>query len=306
MNLRHLRAFRAVMMCGTVTEAARRLCLTQSATSRLLSGLENEIGFRLFTRYGRRLIPTPEGQAFFTEAERILLGIDEIVAIAGDIRTHRSARLRLAAIPLLAHGLLPKALAAFTHRYPTVHSSFVMPRQWDFGSWIAGYQFDLGLTVLPMEHPFLRSEVFADVAGVVALPPGHRLCSRARLGVRDLADEPLITQPQHALMRNHITAVFDGAGLSPNIRTETVSGFTACQLVAQGLGVAIVDAFSASAFAPGQIHIVPWTEPLQISCAFIFPVDRQQSTIARDFQAVVCKVMDDLMAGHPHLFRRVA
>ena len=304
MNLRHLSAFRAVMMCGTVTEAASRLLLTQSAVSRLLSALENEIGFKLFTRYGGRLVPTPEGHAFFTETERILVGIDEIAAIAGDIRAHRSARLRLAVIPLLAHGLLPKAIAAFAERHPTVRSSFVMPPQWDFGHRMAEYQFDLGLTVLPVEHPSLRSEVFADVAGVVAMPPGHPLSDRPSLGARDLADEPLITQPQHALMRDHITAVFAAAGLTPNVRTESVSGFTACQLVAQGLGLAIVDAFSASAFEHGEIVIRPWTEPLQISCAFLFPADRQLSAVVRNFQEVVRKTVDDFIIHRPDLFRR--
>lgn len=304
MNLRHLSAFRAVMMCGTVTEAASRLLLTQSAVSRLLSALENEIGFKLFTRYGGRLVPTPEGHSFFTETERILIGVDEIVAIAADIRTHRSARLRLAVIPLLAHGLLPEVLATFAESHPTVRSSFVMPPQWDFGHRIAEYQFDLGLTVLPVEHPSLRSEVFANVAGVVAMPPGHRLSDRPSLGVRDIADELLITQPQHALMRDHIMAVFGEAGLTPHVRTESVSGFTACQLVARGLGIAIVDAFSASAFAPGQIIIRPWNEPLQISCAFIFPADRPLSAVVRNFQATVRDTVDNFAARHPNLFSR--
>jgi DNA-binding transcriptional LysR family regulator len=305
MNLRHLRAFRAVMICGSVTEAAERLRLTQSAVSRHLSTLESEIGFDLFARHGGRLVPTPEGHAFFEQAERVLIGVDEIAAIARDIRTYRSARLRLAAIPLLAHGLLPRALAAFIKRNPTVRASFVMPPQWDFGYWMAGQQFDLGLTILPLEHPSLRSEVFADVAGVVALPPNHPLASLQELGVADIADEPLIAQPQHALLRERIMAEFAAVGAVPNVQAETVSGFTACQLVAQGLGIAIVDAFSAYAIEPGRIEIRPWTASLRISCAFIFPADRPPSQLVHNFRDSVHATVRDLARAAPAAFHHI-
>jgi len=291
------------MMCGSVTEAAERLRLTQSAVSRHLSTLEGEIGFDLFARHGGRLVPTPEGHAFFEQAERVLIGVDEIASIARDIRTYRSARLRLAAIPLLAHGLLPRALATFVKQNPTVRVSFVMPPQWDFGHWMAGQQFDLGLTILPLEHPSLRSEVFAEVAGVVVLPPGHPLAARRELGVEDIADEPLIAQPQHALLREQIMAKFAAAGATPNVRAETVSGFTACQLVAQGLGIAIVDAFSASAIEPGRIEIRPWTASLHISCAFIFPADRPPSQLVHNFRDSVHATVRELAGVTPGTFR---
>ena len=63
-TLRQIEAFRGVMVTGTVTQAARMLEVSQPAVSRMISYLEREIGFKLFIRANRQLIPTDEGRAF--------------------------------------------------------------------------------------------------------------------------------------------------------------------------------------------------------------------------------------------------
>src|SRR6185369_3952341 len=119
MRLRYLQALRGVMETGTVTEAARRLGRTQPQVSRLLGALEAELGFNLFIRKGRRLLPTSEGTAFYQQAERILSGWDDIATIAEDIRTRREPKLRLITQPYLAHALMPATFAAFVAKHPS-------------------------------------------------------------------------------------------------------------------------------------------------------------------------------------------
>src|SRR3546814_5776780 len=86
MNLKSLRLFRLIVLHGSLASAAERLHLSQSAASRLIALLEDEIRLKLFTRARRRLLLTPEGELFFQEAEQILMGVDEIPLIAEDIR----------------------------------------------------------------------------------------------------------------------------------------------------------------------------------------------------------------------------
>ena len=64
MKLRQLEALRAVVICGTTTQAGELMGLTQSAVSRLISQLENELGLDIFDRLQGRLRITPEGQHF--------------------------------------------------------------------------------------------------------------------------------------------------------------------------------------------------------------------------------------------------
>ena len=73
-SLRQIEAFRAVMVTGTVTQAAKMLEVSQPAVSRMISYLEYEIGFKLFSRASRQLIPTDEGRAFYDEVERSFIG----------------------------------------------------------------------------------------------------------------------------------------------------------------------------------------------------------------------------------------
>ncbi|AZV80881.1 LysR family transcriptional regulator (plasmid) [Parasedimentitalea marina] len=60
MNFKQLTAFREVMLTGSISEAARNLLRTQPAISSLISGMEEEIGVKLFVRQGARVHPTPE------------------------------------------------------------------------------------------------------------------------------------------------------------------------------------------------------------------------------------------------------
>ncbi|WP_145975925.1 LysR family transcriptional regulator, partial [Ruegeria atlantica] len=65
MNIKALRAFRATLSEGTLVAASEILHLSQPAISRLISGLEAELGLTLFDRSGRNLTPTREGLAFY-------------------------------------------------------------------------------------------------------------------------------------------------------------------------------------------------------------------------------------------------
>jgi DNA-binding transcriptional LysR family regulator len=68
MKLRQLEAMRAVLARGTTTHAGELIGLTQSAVSRLIKQLEDELGFKLFDRRHGRLLITPEGQNFYAVA----------------------------------------------------------------------------------------------------------------------------------------------------------------------------------------------------------------------------------------------
>src|SRR5258708_32265846 len=95
MNLKRLQAFRAVFEAGSVTRAAEQLHTTQPALSRLIADLEAELGLALFVRQRRRLVPTAEGRTFPREAEKALVPVDQIVAIARDIRALNGSHLRI-------------------------------------------------------------------------------------------------------------------------------------------------------------------------------------------------------------------
>ena len=151
MNLKHLQAFHAVFSTGSVTEAARRLHLSQPAVSRMIADLERELGLALFVRQRQRLVVTGEGRAFFREAERALAAVDQIVDIARDIRTLRGAHLRVVAPMIVAFGLMPAVIKAFTALHPKARVSLEIRNITELADWIVTGPFDSGNTMQQFE-----------------------------------------------------------------------------------------------------------------------------------------------------------
>jgi len=117
-KLRQLEAFRAVMLCQTVTLASEMLHISQPATTRLLADLESSLKFKLFDRVKGRLHPTVEAQALYEEVQRSLAGIDRISRAADEIGNLRRGTLQIAAAPAIALSFLPHAIADYLKTRP--------------------------------------------------------------------------------------------------------------------------------------------------------------------------------------------
>ena len=296
MNVKTLRAYRAVMTYGTVTRAAEHLNLSQPALSRLITRLEDEIKIKLFSRHRRHLTPTPEGETFFHESEHILAGMEAISTIADDVRNYVGAYLRIIAMPHLAHSLVPASLAALVLEYQTVRHSLDIPARRDLERRVAGRQYDVGLAISPVEHPSIRCDKFWSGAAVVALPTNHRLTAKTKLEPKDLDGEPFIAMMSNTRMRQKVDQIVAETGMSLNIRTETTSSAMACQLVAGGLGVSIIGPFIPTTYNLGQIEVREFEPRIELDYGLIYPKDREPSAVAHRFGEIVTQTPNDFLS----------
>ena len=114
MNLKQLRAFREVILTGSVSEAARSLYRTQPAISSLIAALESELGCELFVRKNGRLHPVPEAHYLFEESNEILGKLETAELNIKSLRDLGTGMLRVAAMPGPSVFWLPN-LSSFTH-----------------------------------------------------------------------------------------------------------------------------------------------------------------------------------------------
>ena len=187
MNLRQLEAFRATIRCGSITEAARVMHVSQPSVSRLIADLEQSVGFPLFLRVGRGLSPTVEGQHFYEGVEGMFVGIDRLQDLAKSIRTSQGGTISIGAIQSIATIELPKAISRLyrensdiefvvqTRNTPAILDA-VQTRQLDLG--IVGREPDYaGVEVLfqtsvayvclmPEEHPLANEYGLVDLEEV--------------------------------------------------------------------------------------------------------------------------------------------
>jgi DNA-binding transcriptional LysR family regulator len=291
-SIHHYRAFVAVMEEGSVTAAAHSIGRTQPQVSRLIATLEAELAFELFMRDRRRLFPTARGARFYSEAKRALDGIDNLLVVASEISREGGDVLRILAPTYIAHSFLPAALRELRRRLPGLRFSVEIVARNAIGSWIAFHPFDVGVAALPFDHPGVKVEPFATVSSVVVLPNDHRLCSKRWITGADLAAEPFVALSKNTPLRQRLETIFQAEAIVPRIVVETSSSNSACELVAHGLGITIVDSVVA---LPRQsqlgLVIKRWRPGLDARFAFIYPTSAGLIGNASAFVEVVKKTV---------------
>ena len=262
MNIKGLRAFKNIVVHGSVAAAADVMYLSQPAVSRLLSVLEAELRLTLFHRTRRRLVLTEEGAAFYREAGRILDNLDEVPRIVADIRAERVERLRIVSMPRIAPSLVSPAVADFAAKHPNVRTSLDVRTRRDIERWIAGREYDIGIGALPVSYSKLQTRPLVRVAAQVVLPARHRLARKHKVSAADLKDERMIVLMRGLLLRQQVDDFFRSAGIEMNYVIETASSQIACQLVADGAGLTIADRLTISVVDPERVVLRP-LEPVR-------------------------------------------
>ena len=283
LNLRQIEAFASVMRTGSVVGAAKLMNVTQPAVSRAVSLLELRIGYKLFERRGRRLVPTPEGEALFREIEPVYGSLDRIAQATQDIRFQRTGALRIATLPALSQWVVPRAIASFLSTRPNV-SIFVqsLPSR-QIAELVATRQCDIGVVELPLSRSGIATEPLNPALTMAVIPVGHRLASKRQLSLKDMAGERMILLSQHSFVRYHIEDAFSQLGVAPQVIIETPNSLIACSLVAAGAGITLVPRWAAEPFAGSDVLVRPVKEQLSSRCAIIYPDPGARLSLAEAF-----------------------
>jgi len=291
MNMRHVEAFRAVMISGSVVGAAKMLNVTQPGVSRTIALLELRLGYALFHRNGRRLVPTSEGEALYREVEHLYVGIDRITQVAYDIRHHRAGALRLATLPALAQSLVPAVIAKFMLTRPRVRIFVQTIPSNQIAELVATRQFDLGIVELPLTKSGVHIDPLPSAPVVVLLPAGHRLVDAPAISLVDLAEERLVLLSPQSYLRYEIDNAFTAVGCTPDVVAETPTSPMICALVAEGAGVGLVSAWTPLTIADARVVQKPLKENLQSQYAYLRPEGAMPMALADEFQAMLAEHM---------------
>ncbi|MEM7250679.1 MAG: LysR family transcriptional regulator [Pseudomonadota bacterium] len=276
-----IEAFHAVALAGTTTEAAELLGIGQPAVSRHISALERRLGVRLFDREARGLRLTEEGRQMLGEAKTALDGFRRFVRVAEEVRMMRKGHLHVIASSPIARGLLPSAMRAFRAAHAAITLSLESVPRPELGRRLEGQQFDLGFVAMPCDYPADALEPIAGFRGACILAPDHALAERAALHLRDLAEAPLISLPTGTVWRTRVERAFDELGLTlrPVVEAQT----EIVDLVRAGVGLAVVDPFTAQTAIMSGLISRPVVPAINYEMAFLYPVGHARSRLATEF-----------------------
>ncbi len=246
MDLRQLRYFVTVAEEGHITRAAERLKMEQPPLSRQIKGLERELDVLLFLRKPRGVELTDAGRALLESAREILARVDRSIEVTQRTARGEEGQVRLGAAPTAPfHAFVPRVIRAFREAFPGVTLTLEESLSHDLFARLRNEQIDVA---------FFRSPPF-DAAGltltqllhepmVMAVPRGNPLAKRARGGIplAKFADETFIVYGRRLGpgLYDATIAACHAAGFSPRLGQEAPRIVSTLNLVAAGLGVAMV------------------------------------------------------------------
>ncbi len=280
---RQVEAFRALMLTHSTTRAAEVMHVTQPAISRLVKDFQQHVGLTLFERDGNRLIPTSQAVALYAEVERSYVGLERIAEVARDIREQRSGRLRVTGMPALTNGMLPRLAGHFLQQHPHVDLALFGLMSHVVLDWVISEQCDLGFAAGPIEHPLAVAEPLPRVRYVAVVPSGHRLARRRLLRPQDFRDEPYIALGPTTPSKFRMDELFSRESVPRRIRAETPLSEIACAMVSSGLGISVVDPFTAREFEGRGVVAKRFEPAVEFQITMLHPVRRNPSPVAREF-----------------------
>lgn len=241
MDFRQLEMFLAVAENSSFTVAGRQLHVAQSAISRKVGMLEEELGESLFKRVNKRIYLTPAGEIMLRYARRIFQDLRTAALEVSEIGEMKRGTVRIGAGMTACIYVLPPVLETFRSRYPNIETHVVTGTAENLLYQLRNNLLDLGVLTLPVTQPDLQTIPFRTEEMVVLVSARHpTLSKRKRMPAKELAEHPIILFDRGTATRKLLDRFFEEAGVRPEIIMESESVATIAPLVRINLGISIV------------------------------------------------------------------
>jgi DNA-binding transcriptional LysR family regulator len=259
MNISHLKIFMAVVEKGSFSLAALELGISQSAVSRAIASLEDDLGVSLLTRGRFGAHPTDFGTRVTVQIQQILQAQANIEAEAHREKNLYGGRVRIASFRSVATHVLPPLIAQFSQRFPNVEVSLVEADPQTVEQALREHRVDIGLMPLPRtSDDFETWEIMRDEF-VVLLPPSTQPAPDI-LTWRDLSRYAFILY-NYAECTTAVRQHWQHWDQSFKVAYEIKEDSTIVSMVCQGLGAAVLPKLAALPIPEGiQVRSLP--EPL--------------------------------------------
>jgi DNA-binding transcriptional LysR family regulator len=256
-ELRHLRTFLAVADTLNISEAARRLRVTQPALSRHIRDLEHDVGHPLFVRQPNGLKLTASGEALHASGSKAVAAIDDALSMAKKTGDGQAAALRVgyySSVCIWANILGP-AFGKLSRKYPKVTTNLMEASSAQLIEGVAEGKLDAAI-LGPGDYPTapgVQTEIACTVPALAMMAYSHRLAKKRQLALTDLKGEEIISLKQDSSpgRDDAFVAACREAGFVPKIVREANGLSELILLVTKRMGIAILDSFAQVAPLPG-------------------------------------------------------
>ncbi|OWR31717.1 LysR family transcriptional regulator [Saccharibacillus sp. O23] len=284
MDIRHLHYFLETARLRSFTRAAESLYLSQPAISKAIRQLEEELGVTLFDRIGKKIELTDAGRVVVEQAQAITQSFSNLSAQLGDLADLKRGQIRIGLPPMVGSSFFPKVIGAFHDRYPDVTLQVFEDGAKKVESDVAEGRLDIGVVVLPLTFDVFDSFQFAEERLNLIVPASHPLAGSASATLAGLAQENFVFFREDFTLHDRIINECLQAGFHPRIVYESSQWDLISEMVAAGLGVALLPETICRQASGKAVAVVPMEEPsIWWRLGVIWHKDRYQSYAAREW-----------------------
>jgi len=254
MDLRQLEIIRAIADTGSFTAAGEKLHVSQSAISRQILLLEEELGEPVFHRIGRRIRITPAGESLLQLSHRVFQDLQETVSTISDKRESLSGTMRLVGGMTVCLYVFPALLAEVRRIHPHLEMKVTVGSAERSIAMLRSGGGDLGMISLPVEATDLVSVPVLEEELLLITYPAHPLAKKKSITPADLDGQDFVLFETGSITRRLVESFFAREGVEAEIIMETENVEIIKAMVRHGLGISIIPAqAAASEIRSGQL-----------------------------------------------------
>lgn len=298
-NLAIFEAFQVVMGSDTISSAAKTLGRSQPAVSRMLDKLEDHMGVKLFERRKGLVVPTHAAHLLVDEVERLFVSLSSLDNFAKRLEEGQEEGVGVATLPALGLEFMPEVISRFSKKRPQARVALNVRMSVSVEKWVATQQVDFGLAETPFRRSGFETRLFADAAYVAAVPADHPLAGVEEVRPEHLRGERLIGWTAFVSARRMFDDIMQGAGIAPLEMIECTMSAPMCAMVRRGLGVAVVDPFTAWANRDTGVVYRPFCPTIPCHFAILSPDKRRPSALAVELIGFAEELRDEVLAEIP-------
>lgn len=259
MKTRQLEAFRATVIEGTMSAAAVALRTSQPTISRHLIELERTLQVQLFRREKGRAHLTHEGLQFYRRVEDFFSAYTSLGSVAEDLRDDAAREIRIISSLAFSMTVVPDVMARLLQKFPDLRAQLMTVDKNSYFAANCETEFDVVLGNRIGFETTMKQVPLVEVEFVCALPAGHRLVQQSEVHVTDLEGETMISllEGDKRLFLKH-ERLFEDAKVNVTQNIHCHSSATAYAMVLRGLGIALMEPFSAAIWESNGVVTRPF------------------------------------------------
>ncbi|WP_165971494.1 LysR family transcriptional regulator [Cupriavidus sp. L7L] len=245
-TLRQLRLFLEVFETRSITAAAARQHITQSAASKVIAELEAQLGFDLFDRTTRRVEPNDAAKEFHAFAVDVIATMQAATRSVEELIAMKRGKVSIAASPLMVYGLLSGPISDYRARFPGIRFELHELSTDETVESVRAGTVDFGLGAIDAEsHGVSATPIYRDGMRVV-VNPRDPLAGRQSLSLADLSECDHISLRRFYSVRRTLDQLVADKGVSLPSGIEVGTLTSALGLVRRGAGVLIAPGYVAN------------------------------------------------------------